>query len=66
MSTTYTPTFSANSVYNTVTVNNELSSGVITLNGITTSTYSNPITATGEFLGIKINGTQKFIKIWNN
>jgi len=27
---------------------------------------NHPITATGEFLGIKVNGVQKFVKIWNN
>lgn len=66
MSATFTPTFSANSIYNTVTVNTELSSGTVILTGMTVNTYTNPITATGEFLAIKVNGVQKFVKIWNN
>ena len=62
---TFSPTFSADSTFDTTTVTNNVSSGVIVLNGVTTNTYTDPITATGEFLSIKINDVQKFVKIWN-
>jgi len=64
MSSTYTPTFSANPKYSATTVTNEVSAGIITLNGIVENTYTNPVTANGEFLGIKINGIQNYIKVW--
>jgi hypothetical protein len=63
---TFSPTFSANQVYNTVTSITNVSAGTIVLNEITTNTYSNPITASGEFLGLNLNGVQKYIKIFRN
>jgi hypothetical protein len=63
---TFSPTFSANPVYDTVTTVTNVSAGIIILNGVTTNTYSNPITASGEFLGLDVNGVRKYIKIFRN
>lgn len=65
MASTFSPTFSADSTFDTTTVTNNVSADVIVLNGVTVNTYSSPITATGEFLAVKVNNVQKFIKIWN-
>lgn len=66
MGATFTPTFSADSTFQTTTVTNNVSSEVIVLNGIIENTYTNPITATGEFLGIDVNGTRNYIKVWQS
>jgi len=59
------PTYSADSIYSTVTVKNNLSANKIFLKDVVSSTASNPITATGEFLKIKINENFMYIKIFN-
>jgi hypothetical protein len=64
MGSTFTPNFYTNSTFTNTTVNSAVSARVIVLNGITTNTYSSPVTATGEFLGLNINGVQRFIKVW--
>jgi hypothetical protein len=63
---TFSPTFSANPVYDTVTTVTNVSAGTIVLNGVTTNTYSTPITASGEFLGLDVNGSRKYIKIFRS
>jgi hypothetical protein len=63
---TFSPTYSANPIYNTVTAISSVSAGTLILNSVITNTYSNPITANGEFLKIDINGEPKYIKIFKN
>lgn len=63
---TFSPTFSANSVYDTVTTVTNVSAGIIILNGVVTNTYSTPLTADGEFLGLDVNGSRKYIKIFKS
>jgi hypothetical protein len=63
---TYFPVLSTNSIYSKVTSTTGLTAGVINLYGVVTSTYSNPITATGEFLKVDINGEPKYLKIFKN
>ena len=63
---TYFPVLSANSIYSKITSTSGLSADVIVLHGVTTNTYSNPITATGEFLKVDVNGEPKYIKIFKN
>jgi hypothetical protein len=61
---TFSPTYSANPIYDTITSLTNVTAGKIVLNGVTTNTYSNPITASGDFLGLSINGVRKYIKIY--
>lgn len=62
---TLSPTYSANPIYTTVNTIYSLS-GNIVLTNMNISTYNSPVTATGEFLGININGIQKYIKVFQN
>jgi hypothetical protein len=61
---TFSPIFSANSVFDTVKTVSNLSAGKIVLKEVITNTYIDPITATGQFLGLDINGSRKYIKIY--
>jgi hypothetical protein len=63
---TYFPVLSANSIYTKVTANESLSAGNIVLYGVNLNTYTNPITATGEFIRIDVNGQPKYIKLFKN
>lgn len=62
---TFSPTYSANPIYTTVNTASSLS-GNIVLTNMNISTYNSPVTATGEFLGININGIRKYLKIFKS
>lgn len=61
---TYSPTYSANPIYDTVTALSNVTAGKIILNGVTTNTYSDPIISNGDFLGLTLNGVRRYIKIY--
>lgn len=42
-----------------------LSTGVIALTAMDISTYNSPITATGEFLTVQVNGIYMFVKLFS-
>jgi hypothetical protein len=63
---TYFPELSSNSIYSKITSLSGLSADTIILYGVNTPTFPNPITATGEFLKIDVNGEPKYIKIFKN
>ena len=62
---TLSPTYSANPIYSTVSTLTSLS-GNIVLTNMNISTYNSPVTATGEFIGININGERKYLKVFKN
>lgn len=61
---TFSPTFSANSVFDTVTSLTNVTAGKIVFNGVTANTYTDPLVSDGDFLGLNVNGVRKYIKIY--
>lgn len=62
---TLSPTYSANPIYTTVNTISGLS-GELILTNMNITTYSSPVTATGEFIGINVNGIRKYLKVFKN
>lgn len=52
--------------YGDISLTGNLSAAGVTFTGNVLTTFNDPVTALGEFLEVNVNGSIKYVRLWNS